>query len=277
MGDIDRRLRGNALLSGAISVKTGLHIGAPEGPMRIGGIDKQVVRDPVSQHPFIPGTSLRGKLRSILERVFVGETFGGRPLAFARSVGGRAGNRHECDRREEALTCPVCRVFGSTGRGNEGSNHPARLLVRDAFLEPESAQELQRLATGLFMTEWKFENALDRITSAANPRQLERVPAGSRFLFEMVYTSEGAQDAAQSELQSDLQNLLTAMRWLEDSSLGGHGARGYGQIGFERVALEWRSAETYRRAGSAPIRLEIGSLGAFVNAGMTGLDQLALG
>ena len=59
------------------------------------------------------------------------------------------------------------------------------------------------------MTEWKFENSIDRVTSAANPRQFERVPAGSKFNFEMVYTVED-----ETQLAEDLANLAIAIFYL---------------------------------------------------------------
>jgi CRISPR-associated protein Csm3 len=92
------------------------------------------------------------------------------------------------------------------------------------------------------MTEWKFENGLDRITAAANPRQLERVPAGSEFNFELVYTVE---DATQAE--EDLRNLSIALAILEDDALGGHGSRGYGKISFHNFEFFYRGINQYRQ------------------------------
>jgi len=91
------------------------------------------------------------------------------------------------------------------------------------------------------MTEWKFENGIDRITSAANPRQLERIPAGAKFNFEMVYTVE---DMSQAE--DDLKNLAIALAILQDDALGGHGSRGYGKIKLQDIALNYRPIEWYQ-------------------------------
>ena len=173
---------------------------------------------------------------------------------------------------EGARTCAVSRVFGSTGtncwikssivgeqelerlnnpprtiEGEEyikvkGRNAPARLIVRDCHLLPDSAKELQKIDTGLYMTEWKFENGIDRITAAANPRQVERVPAGSQFQFEMVYTVENDDQVAE-----DLGNLAIAIAILEDDALGGHGSRGYGKIKFQNFELFYRSIDQYRQ------------------------------
>ena len=95
------------------------------------------------------------------------------------------------------------------------------------------------------MTEWKFENGIDRVTAAANPRQVERVPAGSKFNFELVYTVEDAQQAIQ-----DLQNIAIALAILEDDALGGNGSRGYGKVKLQNFNFFYRSLDDYRRIAS---------------------------
>ena len=137
---------------------------------------------------------------------------------------------------------PTERINGEEHTKIKGRNAPARLIVRDCHLLPSSAELLKKIDTGLYMTEWKFENGLDRITAAANPRQLERVPAGSEFKFEMVYTVE---DAAQAE--EDLRNLAISLAILEDDALGGHGSRGYGKISFRNFEFFYRSIDQYRQ------------------------------
>lgn len=230
----------------------------------------------------MPGSSIKGKLRSILERLL------NKPL---NRAGGSDTYRYESDDLadgyteiangqyvafEGAETCTVSRVFGSTGGSKcwlptaiaraadlannnsrttlidgeeytqvKGRNAPARLLVRDCHLSPDSARQLAKIDTGLYMTEWKFENGLDRITAAANPRQLERVPAGAKFEFELVYTVENAEQAAE-----DIQNLAIALAILEDDALGGHGSRGYGKVKFENFRFYYRGVEQYRQVAS---------------------------
>jgi CRISPR-associated protein Csm3 len=84
------------------------------------------------------------------------------------------------------------------------------------------------------LTERKFENGIDRITAAANPRQIERVPKGAKFELEMVYTVENEEDAVK-----DFENLAIALAILEDDALGGHGSRGYGKVKFEKFDLRY--------------------------------------
>jgi CRISPR-associated protein Csm3 len=131
---------------------------------------------------------------------------------------------HVCDDAENAIKCPICRLFGSTGKDG-GENFPARLIVRDAYLTEESVEKLKDIDTGLQYTEWKFENAIDRVTSSANPRQLERVPRGAEFEFEIIYNVED-----ENTVKDDLDNLILSIELLKLDALGGHGSRGYGKV-----------------------------------------------
>lgn len=272
-------LLGKFRFTSTIILETGLHVGGGGDNLDIGGLDKPVIRDPLTQYPYIPGSSIKGKLRSILERLF------NKPL---NRLGGSDTYRYESGDLEDGYTevsrerfifyqgaknCPISRVFGSTGvdswikasvareqelfnnntstrtiEGAEGEyakikgrNSPARLIVRDCHLLEKSAERLKKVDTGLYMTEWKFENSIDRVTAAANPRQFERVPADSRFNFEMVYTLEDKEQAIE-----DLKNIAIALAILEDDALGGHGSRGYGKVRFENFKFIYCDYEAYR-------------------------------
>lgn len=243
-----RKLIGKISLDGSLECLTGLHIGASKENMEIGALDSPVVRDPISLEPFIPGSSLKGKLRALLEKAH--------PELLPNRDGGSGTNRHECgdwapgsNRNKNygaelsfpgSLECPVCRLFGATAGGN-GENFPARLKVRDLRLREESVQELKEIETGLLYTEWKFENGIDRITSAANPRNLERVPRGAKFGFSIVYDVEDTET-----LQTDLENLQLAIHLLHDDALGGHGSRGYGHVRLDFDLIEARKIAHYR-------------------------------
>ena len=221
-------LQGKVVLNGTVKCITGLHVGASKDNLDIGGLDAPVLRDPVTRAPYIPGSSLKGKLRSLFERR--------QGMTYNRHSG-QGVYRHEC----VSPMCQVCRLFGAAG-GREGDNIPARLIVRDSLLTENSRTRLENIDTGLQYTEWKFENALDRITAAATPRQLERVPAGAEFTFEMVYNVEAANH---QETREDLVHLLETLSLLEDDYLGGHGSRGYGKIQFALSELSGRKVEFY--------------------------------
>ncbi|MBN1997825.1 type III-A CRISPR-associated RAMP protein Csm3 [candidate division KSB1 bacterium] len=223
---------GKVIFQGTIQSLTGLHIGSEGGKLEIGGLDSPVVRDPLTRQPYIPGSSLRGKLRSLFERTEQKE--------FNRPSG-QGIYRHECADSK----CIVCRVFGSAG-GKDDNNIPARLTVADLKLTEQSVKKLAEIDTGLQYTELKFENSLDRITAAANPRQIERVPAGVEFCFQLFYTVETLN---QDEIEQDLKNIVTLLNLLQDDYLGGHGSRGYGRISVnfnnENNAVYGRKTEFY--------------------------------
>ncbi|HXK70756.1 MAG TPA: type III-A CRISPR-associated RAMP protein Csm3 [Caldisericia bacterium] len=226
--DINRMLLGKTILTGKIVCETGMHIGASKENIEIGAIDSPVVRDPVTREPYIPGSSLKGKLRTLLEKAL---------NKIPNRAIGQDVKIHVCDDAEQAINCKVCRMFGSTGKG-EGNNFPARLIIRDLYLTPESVEKLSDIDTGLQYTEWKFENAIDRVTSAANPRQLERVPKGAEFALEIIYNVEDL-----NSIIEDLKNLKLALDLLELDALGGHGSRGYGKVSIKLNKIETKTIE----------------------------------
>lgn len=226
-------LRGHVVIEGQIECLTGLHIGAGVETIEIGGIDAPVVRNPITREPYIPGSSLKGKVRSLLERVMGKEQ---------NRDGGGGTKRHECETREKAIGCEVCRPFGSTGKDG-GDNHPGLLLVSDAPLLNKKFLQKE----GIFVTEAKMENTLDRVTAKAHPRTIERVPAGSKFDLRILYRVD---DNAQ--LEADLQNIFNALRLVEKDGLGGNVSRGYGQCRFHITRFEGVKASGQKAGGLSP-------------------------
>ena len=192
-------LHGRVFLRADIELLTGLHIGGAAAGLEIGGLDKPVIRNPRTNEPYIPGSSLKGKLRSLMEKVH------GASQTFRVNEGVYV---HLPESRQEYEKYHmICGVFGMLPRWGPKENRnlfsvpaPTRLTVRDVPLHPDSRRELERLRTDLPFTEIKWEAAIDRVTSAAAPRQIERVPAGARFgpaeLIFSVYVGEGEQPAA---------------------------------------------------------------------------------
>jgi len=235
-GEIFGKVLGKVVISGKIKCLTGLHIGGPGGELEIGGVDNPVVRDPMTNEPYIPGSSLKGKLRSLFEKHIYHNTVNGILIEFNRGIG-KGGRKHECETAEDASKCPICRLFGSTGKDN-GTNFPSPLVIRDCFLNPESIKELKDINSELLYTEWKVENTLDRVTAASNPRNMERVPRGAIFNFEIVYATY---DKRQNILKEDLENLLSTFKMLELDALGGSGSRGYGKVKIEISEIKFES------------------------------------
>jgi CRISPR-associated protein Csm3 len=196
------KLTKKIVYTGTIILKTGLHIGGTNAALNIGGPDKFVVRNPISNIPYIPGSSLKGKMRALIE-IANGETNAGKPSNNPNSKAGQ--------------------LFGISG--DSDSSHASRLIVRDADLDIKSADFSN---TDLPYTESKTEVAIDRVTAKANPRTFERVPAGAKFKLNMVLNIFDGEN--ENALKATLKQ---AIALLHDDYLGGHGSRGYGQVKIE--------------------------------------------
>ncbi|HFQ89625.1 MAG TPA: type III-A CRISPR-associated RAMP protein Csm3 [Desulfobulbus sp.] len=212
------RLLGYYHVQGEIVCETGLHIGGGNDIIEIGGLDNPVIRHPVTRLPYIPGSSLKGKMRSLLEM-------------FTGAVNAK-GNVHSAEDCGGSMTCPICRIFGVSG--SEGSSFgPGRLIIRDACLADTEQGGLVR--------EVKYENMINRIKGTAeHPRQMERVPAGTKFSFAMSYrvfsVPGDGDDADGGEVDMKLfDRVLDCLKLLENDTLGGSGSRGYGQVSFQDV------------------------------------------
>lgn len=244
------RLKGKVLITGQIEAVTGLHIGGAAAGLDIGGIDNPIIRHPVTREPYIPGSSLRGKMRSLLDKHLGKDA---NKFIQRREPVVRV---HECETENEYANCAVCQIFGVTPgdqRRDWTQLKPTRLLVRDVLLsrDNEATEKLRRAKTDLPFTEVKWEAAIDRITSAAVPRQNERVPAGAVFApFEFAYSFY---DLNGTGCQTDidwLQYVFKAMELLEDDYLGGYGSRGAGKVAFADVTVLFKSHAYYEGTGT---------------------------
>ena len=212
-------------LSSTVVAKTGLRIGAQEASLTIGGVDNPVVRDPLTRQPYIPGSSIKGKMRSLLERVHgLDQNW---PIQRNRV------HVHVCEAEEAYANCTLCQLFGAPAPQRERWLCQTRLRFSDTFLTPASVERLMEAATDLPFTELKSEAAIDRVTSAAVPRTMERVPAGAEF---------GPCEIGLFVYQGD--NVATALQWLADGlelleadALGSSGARGSGRVAFKNISV----------------------------------------
>ncbi len=187
-------------ITGIITLKTGMHIGASEAFAAIGAIDSPVARDPVSGLPYIPGSSLKGKMRSLLAKAYNGEV--------------RVNTRDDDDER-------IKRLFGCS-KDSEGYPSPSRLIFSDTILSNQDMLEKQGVSTP---TEAKEENTISPFTGVANPRQIERVVRGAEFPVSIIYNLVDPDTAIE-----DFTLLADGFRLLQYDYIGGHGSRGYGRI-----------------------------------------------
>ena len=192
-------------IKGEIKIETGMHIGGSAMFSAIGAIDSPVIRDVESDYPIIPGSSLKGKIRSLL----------------AKKYNTNISNKYEDDAPE------ILRLFGNSKSEKEKRS---RLIFSDCILS--NMEEFRKIGIN-GATEVKTENSINRLTAVAMPRQIERVIRGSVFPFSIIYDVIN-----DNEISKDMALLSEGMSFLQYDYLGGHGSRGYGKISFHNVSLE---------------------------------------
>ncbi|MEM4347162.1 MAG: type III-A CRISPR-associated RAMP protein Csm3 [Candidatus Altiarchaeota archaeon] len=201
-------LMGKFFIHGDIKTITGLHIGGQKETLDIGGVDNPIIRDGKGRI-YIPGSSLKGKIRCLLER------------KYSTKKTKKEGDPCGCGE------CPICKIFGPH---SDDVKEPSRIIIRDSYLLDDAKT-----------TEIKSENIIDRISGKAlHPRDTERVPTDSRFKFEVIFNIYD--ENADIEL---IKKFIEGMELLEDDYLGGSGSRGYGKIKFEDISLSYKKKEYY--------------------------------
>ncbi|MDM7457531.1 MAG: type III-A CRISPR-associated RAMP protein Csm3 [Tepidimonas sp.] len=214
--------------TGRLELVTGLHIGSGNNEMHIGGTDNPVLKNPITQEPYIPGSSLKGKIRSLLEWKLgvVGQTQG-KPLGF-RDINGLLGAEREAAKN-------LLKLFGGAPEGAGQDMKlveeigPTRLAFWDCPLTRSWVEEMSR--RNLLLTETKMENMIDRIQGVAvNPRNTERVPAGASFDFALTLRVHDDEDLRAT--------VFEGLKLLELTGLGGSVSRGYGKVKFAELKLD---------------------------------------
>lgn len=220
------QLLGYQKITGTITCVTGLRIGGSSEVIEIGGLDNPIIKHPLTNEPYVPGSSLKGKMRALLE--------------FKLNKVHPEGKVHEYDASTCKTDCPICRIFG-VAKGEGSPFGPSRLIVRDARLISNGSADKTR-------TERKWENVINRIKGTAeHPRQMERVPAGTTFKLEMdyrVFDVDGDKGATDLAL---FVHVLRGLRLIELDTLGGSGSRGYGKVSFETVTIHKLDGTTETR------------------------------
>ena len=198
-------------IKGIIEISTGLHIGGSSAFAAIGAVDSPIIRDTITDRPMIPGSSLKGKIRTLLAR------------------------EYDTDLRTipENDVPVILRIFGSSKKAkNEDRIPQSRFIFRDTVLSEKEMDKLRKIGINS-ATEVKFENSINRLTAVANPRQIERVIRGVEFDLNIVYNLED-----ESEAEQDIQMLAEGFKMLEYDYLGGSGSRGYGKVKFKDLKVE---------------------------------------
>lgn len=188
-------------INGEIELLTGLHIGTGGEFAAIGAADSPVIKDIITNESIIPGSSLKGKLRSMLGARY--------------SIKNANGADDDCDE--------IKRLFGSVDK-------PSRLIFSDMTISNKDELESLNVYT---TTETKFENTINRLSGVANPRQIERTIRGCKYSMDIIYNLKEEDEALE-----DMKMLAEGFKLLEFDYLGGHGSRGYGKVKFNNLSAE---------------------------------------
>jgi len=220
--------KGKYIIEADLHLVTALHIGGTEEGFEIGGMDNPVIKDSMTDIPYIPGSSLKGKIRSMLEWAY--------DLVIPEN---KKGERKAGPTQDTSSDVGI--VFGIAAEAHKGDQlpGPTRLTVCDAYPDKTQIEKWETYMGDGIYTELKTENSIDRLTSAANPRPMERVPAKSVFKTKFIFD-------VYHELDFDrLKVLFEGMMLLEDSTLGGGGSRGSGRVEFKNIMITSRHKGYY--------------------------------
>lgn len=191
-------------ITGKIEVVTGMHIGGSEAFAAIGAINSPVIKDVLNNKPIIPGSSLKGKLRTLLAREY---------------------NKEITEPDGDDIR--ILRLFGSSENKKR-----SRILISDMQMSNEDELRERGLTS---LTEVKYENSINRATGKSNPRQIERAIRGTKFDLSIIYEVSNENI---NEIEEDIDNLILGMKLLQYDYLGGSGSRGYGKVKFNELHMK---------------------------------------
>ncbi len=224
---MEHTLISKIIIKGEIVAETGLMIGSSSAGLEIGGTDKQIIRNPANKMPYIPGSSLKGKMRSLLEQI--------------RGTVDKDGLATQNPKHEAAclfghIKSKEAEVLEVQKNMNK-TQQPSRLIVRDG----EMTNSKKFKDTELLYTEVKAENTINRITAEANPRFFERVPKSAIFSLNMTLNIYNGED---EKKQLDL--VYECLRLVQDDYIGGGGSRGNGMVKINISDVKRRNKEYYK-------------------------------
>lgn len=216
------RIKNIKNIEGTFKLITGTRVGGSSDIIEIGGNDSPIVRNPLTKELYIPGSSIKGKMRMLTE--------------WLEGKIDENGKVHSCAEK----SCPVCRVFGRTAEDSKKAMiGTTRISVKDAFLTDASKEKLIKLRDRIGIdTEWKYENNINRLTSEATPRNSERIPAGVSFNFSISYKVFDLDDNGKTDEELFEKIVIKGLKALSLEGIGGGVSRGNGQIEFTKLDVD---------------------------------------
>lgn len=197
-------------ITGKIEVVTGMHIGGSDAISAIGAVDSPIMKDARTRLPLLPGSSLKGKMRTLL----------------AKEYNSKLAEKPDDDAER------IIRLFGTSKKDSNKRIIQGRLIFSDMIME--NAEELRKQGVQS-ITEVKFENNINRLTAIANPRQIERAIRGTVFPLDIIYNMND--EVSNDILLEDMETIAEGMKLLEYDYIGGNGTRGYGKVKFSDITL----------------------------------------
>jgi CRISPR-associated protein Csm3 len=227
--------------------------------------------------PYIPASSLKGRMRSLLELAFnlPLHTTDGKIYLHMRVAGQKV--------EDPDPYCPIDNVFGSPAidfnrLSDQGVDYlfncwaPTRAIFRDLYPSERYIKELCKskgdcsyITLDDFVEE-KWENRIDRVTSTADPRNLLRLRPGVEFSGGITFLVFDLDVCPRKECEEKsayrdkvgglpakfyLETLLKGFELVEATYLGASGTRGYGQVKFKELQAEFKPIAP-RAEGVAP-------------------------
>lgn len=219
-------------LKATLVIETGLRIGGGDTGMHIGGVDSPVIKHPHTHEPYIPGSSIKGKVRSLLE--WASGAVQPNALGFQ--------DYQNTTGKQQATIKHILQLFGMGGSDKLTDEQamifgPTRVAFWDCHFCPVWKENI--INDNLPLTEVKSENRIDRIKGTAeHPRQIERIPAGAEFEFRLSIKELTGDDGL-------FDTMMAGLKLLELDSLGGSGSRGYGKIRFQNISIDDQPFESF--------------------------------
>jgi len=212
------KYRKPVVLKYKIKLLTGLHIWGGKGGLKIWWMDNPVIKHPLTGEPYIPGSSLKGRMRALIEM----------------TRGKYTEKKNKQWKIEyhpvEDPNNEIAKAFGCAGEEKIAS----RIIFEDFVLTSDWKKKFEELKSDFY--EDKAENSVPRFLSwNANPRHLERVPAGVEFEWKIVLTPVEGEKYPISE--EELKAILNeGIKLVELFGLGWGVSRWNGRVEF---ILEW--------------------------------------
>lgn len=196
-------MRDVLLIEACLTTVSSLYIGAGADREAGGSRDLPVLRNALDDMPIVPGSSLRGRMVTLLK---------------AHCPDAIAG--------EETAAQALAILFGTPGK---------RSALSFWDCQPEVPWAYEHRAAGLALTHWRSEQA-PMPDKRLVFRRRELISAGVRFRFRLTLLAAQAENAG-LPTQAALDRVRQGLLLMEQHGIGGATVRGFGRVAFSDVTV----------------------------------------